>query len=294
VFRIPTDTAVFWCKAAGLGPRHEAALLERFAAWDTGHALRPLAVDVARGWMLLPDGGPRLRDLAPEERGGHDLEAWIRLLPAYAELQRSVEGRAEALITAGVPDERPQRLAVVLDGILGEDAVWARLEPANAGQGDRARRALRRRRGEIAALAEILVASGVRSTIEHGDLHDGNILVGPDGVRFYDWGDAAVAHPFGTLTTTLGSIAYRTGLDLDGPELARVRDAYTEAWTDVLPRSALAEVSGVAVDLAHIGKSAAWERAMQGLDASEMGGQQAAAAEWLIDFADRLERRMPA
>jgi hypothetical protein len=33
---------------------------------------------------------------------------------------------------------------------------------------------------------------------------------------------------------------------------------------------------------------------MRGLDASDMGGQQAAAAEWLIDFADRLERRLPA
>ncbi len=253
VFRIPLDAGAVWCKAAGLGPRHEAALLERFAAWGTEHVLRPLAVDVGRGWMLLPDGGPRLRDLAPDERGDHDLEAWARLLPVYAELQRSLEGGVGDLVVAGVPDERPERLATVLDGLVGADPTWERLEGEEIEQGMVARDVLRRRRGDVVALAADLASSGIRPSIEHGDLHGGNILVGSDGVRFYDWGDATVAHPFGTLTTTLRSIAHRTGLDEDGPELVRLRDAYTEAWTDVLPRSALAEVAGLATDLAHLG-----------------------------------------
>jgi hypothetical protein len=292
VFRIPTDAGASWCKAAGLGPRHEAALLERFAAWGTSHVLRPLAVDAARGWMLLPDGGPRLRDLAPEERGDHDLEAWIRLLPMYAELQRAVEGRVEELVAAGVPDERPDRLATVLDGLVGADEVWSRLDADEIEGGAVARRALRDSRADIAALTVDLASSGIPPSIEHGDLHDGNIFVGPDGVRFYDWGDATVAHPFGTLTTTLRSIAYHTGRTEDAAELDRLRDAYTEAWTDVLPRSALAEVAGLATDLAHIGKSSAWARAMDGVDPAAMGEYGGGAGGWLIDFADRLERRL--
>ena len=48
VFRIPTDAGAFWCKAAGPGPRHEAALLQRFATWGTAHVLLPLAADVER------------------------------------------------------------------------------------------------------------------------------------------------------------------------------------------------------------------------------------------------------
>ncbi len=292
VFRIPTDTSTFWCKAAGPGPRHEAALLERFTAWGTSHVLRPLAVNVARGWMLLPDGGPRLRDLAPGQRGDHDLEAWIRLMPVYAELQRSVADRADDLVAAGVPDERPGRLFAVLDGLVEADSTWERLEGEEVEQGAVARETLRRRREDVAALDGALASSGIASTVEHGDLHGGNILVGPDGVRFYDWGDATVAHPFGTLTTTLRSIAYHTGLDEDGPELARVRDAYTGAWTDVLPRSALAEVAGLATDLAHIGKSSAWTRAMDGVEPAAMGEYAGGAGGWLIDFADRLERRL--
>ena len=291
VFRIPTDAGAFWCKAAGSGPRHESALLARFAAWRTEHVLLPLAVDTTRGWMLLLDGGPRLRDGAPQERGDHDLDAWVRLLPVYAELQRSVEDRADGLVAAGVPDQRPDRLAAVLERLVEAGDLWARLDPEDAEAGASARPALRRRRNEVAALAAELGSSGIPSTIEHGDLHGANILVGSEGVRFYDWGDATVAHPFGTLTTTLGSIAYRTGLDREGTEMARVRDAYTEAWTDVLPRSGLAEVAALAFDLAHIGKSSAWQRAMTGVEPVAMGEHGGAAGGWLIDFADRLERR---
>jgi hypothetical protein len=242
--------------------------------------------------MLLPDGGPRLRDLAPDERGDHDLDAWARLLTVYAQLQRSLEGRVEELVSAGVPDERPERLATVLDGLVGADPVWARLDSDEFEQGAAARVALRGARADVAALADDLASSGIRASVEHGDLHGGNILVGPDSVHFFDWGDATVAHPFGTLTTTLRSIAYHTGRDETDVEFARLRDAYTEAWTDVLPRSALAEVAGLATDLAHIGKSAAWARAMEGVEPSAMGGFAGGAGGWLIDFADRLEQRL--
>ncbi len=267
-------------------------MLERFAAWGTSHVLRPLAVDAARGWMLLPDGGPRLRDLAPEERGDHELEAWIRLLPVYAELQRRVEDRADELVAVGVPDERPERLLAVFDRLVGADPVWSRLDADEIEQGTVARGVLDRGRADVATMAADLASSGISPSIEHGDLHGGNILVGRDGIRFYDWGDATVAHPFGTLTTTLRSIAYRTDRDVDDAELARLRDAYTEAWTDVLPRSALVEVAGLATDLAHIGKSSAWARAMDGVDPAAMGEYGGGAGGWLIDFAVRLERRL--
>jgi len=292
VFRMPTDSGTFWRKAAGFGPRHEAVLLELFAAWRTSHVLWPLAVDAARGWMLLPDGGPRLRDLAPDGRGDHDLESWIRLLPVYAGLQRSVEDRAEDLVAAGVPDERPERLEGILDGLVGADTIWAGLDADEIEQAAVAREVLRRRRDDIAALAADLASSGIRPSIEHGDLHGDNILVGPDGVRFYDWGDATVAHPFGTLTTTLSSIAHHTGVERDGAELARLRDAYTEAWTDVLPRSALVEVASLATDLGHIGKSSAWARAIDGVEPAAIGEYGGGAGGWLIDFADRLGRRV--
>ena len=115
--------------------------------------------------------------------------------------------------------------------------------------------------------------------------------MGPTGIRVFDWGDAVVAHPFGSMVTTLNSVAYRLGSDPDGPELARLRDAYLDAWTDVLPRPALAEVLERALDLGRIGKAAAWARALHGVDPAAMDGHGDAPAMWLVDLVERLDRR---
>ena len=45
------------------------------------------------------------------------------------------------------------------------------------------------------------------------------------------------------------------------------------------------------MDLAHIGKSSAWARAMLGLEPAAMGEYGGGAGGWLIDFVDRLELR---
>jgi hypothetical protein len=62
-----------------------------------------------------------------------------------------------------------------------------------------------------------------------------------------------------------------------------------EAWTEVLPRPALAEVSALARDLACIGKALAWERAFIGLEPDEMDGFGDSVAGWLVELADRLD-----
>ncbi len=48
---------------------------------------------------------------------------------------------------------------------------------------------------------ERLAASPVPASIDHNDLHAWNILAGE---RFYDWGDAVVAHPFASMLGGLG------------------------------------------------------------------------------------------
>src|SRR4029079_18687662 len=160
-------------------------------------------------------------------------------------------------------------------------------ERADAG---RVRAALTARLPEIAGLASRVAASGVQPSVQHADLHGGNIVVGPDGDRFFDWGDAVVAHPFGTLTTTFNSIAHHTRRGLDDPVFARPRDVYTEAWTDVLPRAELTEVSLLAQALGCIGRSLAWERGLTDLAPDEMDGHGGDVAGWLMEFAQRLDQ----
>ena len=138
--------------------------------------------------------------------------------------------------------------------------------------------------GAIRAAADDLASAGIAATIQHDDLHGGNILVGPDGDRIFDWGDAAVAHPFATLRGTFNSIAHQTGRDGGDPAFARLLDVYLEAWTDVLPRPALVALSALALDLACIGKALAWERASVGLEADEMDEFGDSVAGWLVEL----------
>jgi Phosphotransferase enzyme family len=281
-FRIPTNRGTAWSKATGPGPAHEGRLLATFAAHGVEHILYPIAADHDRAWLLFDDGGDPLRSLGPGGTGDRDLVTWERVLRTYAGLQRAAEPWVAELVTAGVPDARPVRLPGFFLRLLDDDAIWDRA----AAETDRRR--LRSLRTIVEAAAGDLAASGIAPSIDHGDLHGRNVLIGPGGDRIFDWGDSTVAHPFATLATTLPSIARRTGLPVTGPDLGRLRDGYLEAWTDVLPSAALAVIAERAMRLAPIAKAAAWERALEGLTPDAMGGHDAATAESLHDLVEPL------
>jgi hypothetical protein len=289
--RVPTSGGVIWFKASGPGPAHEGPLLEVFRVFGVAHVLLPLAVHPERPWILFEDGGSTMRATRPDGTGDHDLVAWERILAEYAALQRSVEGEAavEALLAAGTPNGRPERLPDELERLLGAEQWWALVLPEEREAADAARTRLGASVGAISAAASDLASAGVAASIQHDDLHGNNILVGPAGDRIFDWGDAVVAHPFGTLTTTFNSIADKTGRDLGDKAFVRLRDVYLEAWTDVVPQPVLARISALARDLACIGKALAWERAFIGLEPDEMGGFGDSVAGWLVELADRLD-----
>ena len=193
----------------------------------------------------------------------------------------------------GVPDGRPAALPGELRRLVEDDHWWALVSADDRAAAEAGRDRLRGLDEWVAAAARDLGRSGIAGTIQHDDLHGGNVFVGPTAIRIFDWGDAAVAHPFGTLVTTLNSVAHRLGTDPDGGELGRLRDAYLEAWTDILPRVGLAEVLELALDLGRIGKSAAWARALAGTDPAATGPFGDAPAMWLVDLVERLEARGP-
>jgi hypothetical protein len=288
--RIPTDGGAFWFKASGPGPAHEGRLLEVFRRHDAPHVALPVAVHPDRPWLLFEDGGPTLRATRPDGTGDHDIGAWERILAEYAALQRAVESTPvrDEMLLGGVPDQRPGRLGGELARLVEDDAIWARMTSEERVDADIARADLREAPDIVAAAIAELDAAGVAASIQHDDFHGGNILVGRDGDRFFDWGDAVVAHPFSTLTTTFNSIAHHTGRSLDDAVFPRLRDAYTEAWTDCLSRADLARVAVLAQVLGCITKSCAWERALINLGPDEMDGHGDAVAGWLMELDERL------
>jgi hypothetical protein len=187
-----------------------AALFER---WPD-RVVEVLAHDQDRGWLLLADAGTPIGAL------GNPPEAWLAVLPRYAELQRDEAVYALTHLGDGVPDLRLATLParyhelVQLDLPLGKDEV-RRLEEFSP------------RFGELCAE---LASHQLPDTIQHDDLHHANLFVRDDGLRVLDWGDASIGHPFASLVVTFRFLEERTRLPPSDPWFARLRDAYLEPW----------------------------------------------------------------
>ncbi|WP_433230127.1 phosphotransferase [Micromonospora sp. CA-248260] len=268
VWQVPTDAGSYWFKANNPGTAYEVVLLAELARRTPGRVLDPVAVDPSRGWSLLPDGGPTLRELAEPEP---EPARWVDVLAAYAELQRELVPAADELVALGVPDQRPAAMPGLLADLLDDRAALL-LDAGGVGGGggldaathDRLRAHLPRFAEDCQRLAD----SGIPASAQHDDLHDGNVFAAADGYRFFDWGDASVAHPFGTLLVTLRSAAHTFSLPEGDPVLVRLRDAYLEPWTDRHDRATLREVAGLAMRVTTVSRALSWRRALDTTDPS--------------------------
>ena len=281
----------FWLKAVGVGLRHEPALLRALARGAPTHVLPPLAVEPARGWILLPDGGPTLREVAGDQ---HDLAHWERLLPSYAELQREVMGHAEAMVAMGVPDFRVERLVEAYDEALA-------LSPAEQGVGAEGGATLeqlddvRRLRPKVVAWAESLAAYRIPASINHDDVHDNNVFASPDGtLRVFDWGDASVAPVVTSLLVALRAAALRLEVPYGSPELFRLRDAYLEVWSDLVPARDLRAATDLALRLGAISRSQCYVRALAGATDEERAPWISGVGGWLTELLEPTPLDPPA
>jgi hypothetical protein len=248
VLRVPTDDGDVWFKANMPTQAFEVAVVETLAARRPDLVPTLLATDLQRGWMLQGDGGTRLREIL-EETG--DFDVWIEILPLYAELQMDVAADRDRLLAAGVPD----RLLASLPGQFEE--VLADAEALETLTQDERRR-LASLAPRIEAECRELADYGLPETIQHDDLHDGQVFVRDGRFLFFDWGDACVSHPFYTLVVTLAVLAYRLDLDHDAPELDRFRDAYLEPWTRFRPRRELEQAYPLAYRLGVLCRGLTW------------------------------------
>lgn len=257
VLRVPTPGAPVWFKAVVEGAGYEPGLTELLAGLRPLDVPELIAIDTERGWMLMRDGGVRLRDL------GAELEVWETILPAYAELQLATASEVGELLGLGVPDERLDGLPERLTQLLGDEAFLMLDEPDGLTTAERAR--LVARIPEVAAQCRELAGLGIPATIQHDDLHGGNVLVRDGRNRVLDWGDACVSHPFHSLTVLLRATAWKLELEPGGSELRRMRDAYVEPFTAFGTRRELIEAADLAYRTGTIARSLAWYRAVAAL-----------------------------
>ena len=247
VLRAPTADGDVWLKAGGPGMDFEAGLYELLHRLVPQHVLAPIATNVDRGWVLLPDGGPTL---GVRLEGEALTEALCDALAQYAGLQRALAPHANALLALGLQDMRPVVLPDRFEEALAVAA--ARTTAQDRPLLDR----LERLRPTVARWCATLEASPLPATVDHNDLHDRNVLQGDHGAyRFYDWGDSVVAHPFASMLLPL-SMQSPGGVE-------RLRDAYLSAWQDLAPHAELVATLELACRAGKIARALTWARATQ-------------------------------
>jgi hypothetical protein len=214
VLRVPLADGAAWFKACApvqaFEPRLTAAL---FARWPDRVA-EVLAWDRRQAWLLLADAGTPLGAV------GNPPQAWLEVLPRYAELQRGEAAHAHEHLAHGVPDLRVATLPARYEELLRPDL------PLTHEERDR----LGRFAPRFAQLCGELAARQVPETVQHDDLHMANVYAQGARLRLLDWGDASISHPFASLVVTFRYLEEHNRLAPDDRWFTRLRDAYLEPW----------------------------------------------------------------
>jgi hypothetical protein len=273
----PTTHGRMWLKATGPSHSFEVGLHELLLRVSPAHVLTPIAIDTARGWIVLPDGGPSLGDrLAEVDFAG----AMAVILPQYGQLQRDLAPHVDHLLALGVTDMRAAIMPGRFDEAIEHQVVRDYLERRGTETERTTYRRVAALRETFAAWCERLAAVPAPPSLDHNDLHPWNILVagtnGANRAKFYDWGDSVVAHPFASMLVPLGYLQSHLQLDLDDPALLRVRDAYLEVFSDVAPRAELVAALELACHVGKVARALTWARSLVSL--GDGGGGEFASA----------------
>jgi len=273
VLRAPTTGGTVWLKAAGPDTAFEVALYRLLEQVAPERILSPIAVDPERGWMVLPDGGTTLGERLDEV----DLvEAMVTVLPQYGQLQRDLGRHLDDLLAFGMDDMRAAAMPRRFEEAL--ETVGRQVEHRGKEDDRETVARVAAMRQEFGRWCARLDGAAVPASIDHNDLHLWNMFVAVEPgtgavgrVRFYDWGDSVVAHPFASMLLGLGMLHLQLGVGADDPAVVRPRDAYLEVFGDLASRAELVEELELACQVAKVARALSWDRALRMRGADEAG-----------------------
>jgi hypothetical protein len=246
-----------WFKANLPASAFEAALTSALAHWVPEHVLEPLAVDVDHGWSQLPHGGELFRDVL--NRSPAEPRVWEGSLRQYASMQRALIPHTQEIELLGVPSARTTALPEVFDRVIAENTT---LQP-----------------DDLKRLYELRPRL-VNWRTELTDVASQTPSINPEPGRFtvFDWGDAAVSHPFCSFLVPARAAGTRYGAEV----LPRLRDAYLEPWTGGGRTSAeLRRAVTLAWRLSALGRACSWGRLFPGATTTTGAAES---ANWLLQL----------
>jgi len=279
VLRVPSTAGDIYFKATIPTLAHEPALTEALWRWHPDCMPPVLAVDLARGWMLIPNLGVTLRSLVQSTR---DLGHWERVLTLYAQVQMALASHLPDLLELGVLDRRLAVLPRQYEQLLTDTDALLIGHPN--GLSMEAYQRLRQFAPQFRGMCEQLADYGIPETLHHEDFHDANIFVRNDHYTFADWGESGVAHPFCTLLVTSRVIAWRLELEENAPELVRLYDVYLEPWTCYASLESLKAALKLAYRVGMVCRALTWRRVTAGVGEPLKSEYADAVPGWLQEF----------
>ena len=277
-----------WFKVNGGGTSYEPRLVALLGDLVPGLVPDVLAVDDERAWSLSRDAGPTMRAVhPPDELWQH----WESLLARYAQAQLTLGAHAEAMLATGAPHLAPLQLVGQFRRLRDEMAA---LPPERGGLTPEQLAAVDRLAPAYRAWCEELAASPVPESVNHDDLHSANVCWPAEdaaAARIIDWGDASVAHPFGTMLATLNSIAHHAGVfgeegSVEDPRVLRVRDAYLEPFTELADRASLVRWVWLARATGCVSRALSYEAALGEAPPDVMAAEDYPVRGWFLELLE--------
>jgi hypothetical protein len=169
IWRVEKDgTPVAWIKQVPAFFAHEPDAIRLVGATSPG--LVPSLIADHDGRMLLGH-------IPGEDGYGAGADVCARIAAAFHPVQEHFAGRAGELAAAGIPDRRRLDFTFAQSHVEHIPGLAELLDD------------LPRRLAEIDGC-------GLPATLVHGDLHPGNVRLGPGGrLTLMDWGDCYLGHP---------------------------------------------------------------------------------------------------
>jgi hypothetical protein len=246
---VPVEGGRVWFKANCYGQSFEPRLQALLARLLPHHVDEPLAVDPERAWMLTRDRGSTLA--ASHEPRRADWEAVLRQTAQMQRFLASDDREAVELVSLGLPDCSPGTVAERLESMTTTLAGLPEAHPAHLPPEQVA--AVRAVAPAVGAAAQQLATSPLPPSLQHGDLHPGNVFVVGHELHVFDFGDAQLAHPMESLP--LPWAMTNTNPDLPWPALLR---AYHEPWSDLVSLPDLEDLMAAAVLTQPVNRSFTW------------------------------------
>jgi len=230
VFRCPTDAGELYLKIPTKVFIREFEITRVLKDWD---------IVQLPEWAAFDEG---LKTFLMRDMGGADLSTDASLVTMMAVVQSYAIFQKKAINLINLKEVYPfydltsTSLKSRMDSLV-TDAVKL-LRNSEFELNDQEIAGLLKRIPYWKALVGRIEVNPIPNSVDHGDLHAGNIRITEDGIIFFDWGWSAISHPFFSISSFLHSIRK----SITASDKLYLRDTYLQEWQSYASMEQLVEI----------------------------------------------------